>query len=134
MWVDRRIDAESAKRQASHIGTVDEYLEALRSLKIGAHDAAMLRAHANATDRTLTATELAKAAGYCKYGCANLHYGGFGHEVADFLGLQPEKSEDGTPLWMSILAHAWKETGKSDKWRFTMHSEVAAALRILNMA
>jgi hypothetical protein len=36
---------------------------------------AMLKAHFRAPDQTITATELAKAAGYARYSAANLQYG-----------------------------------------------------------
>ena len=63
-WVDRLLDTQRANRRLGHVGTRDEYLRAFQALSIGMHHEAMLRAHANAADHTLTATELARAAGY----------------------------------------------------------------------
>ena len=114
---------------------MDEYVEALRSLKIGAHHAAMFRAHANATEQTLTATELAKAAGYDGYEIANVLYGKLGHEIADYLGLRPQQYEKrNDPFWTSILVEATKEPDEGGRWRWTMHPELVEALRVLNMA
>lgn len=55
--------------------TADEYVSAFNKLKIETYHLQMLQANYNAPNRTLTATELAKAVGYEDYGAANLHFG-----------------------------------------------------------
>lgn len=135
LWIDQRINAETAKRRTSHIATVKEYIEALQSVTIGKHHAAMLRAHANAPDSTMTATELAKAAGYDSYETANSQYGTLARRIAEYLDIQPKLSDRREePVWTSILADGAEEGNEQGHWRWVMHPEVAQALRKLNMA
>ena len=62
-WIDNILDGQNRKRRLRHVGTRQEYARILRSLPIGRHHEA-IRAHANAPEHTLTATQLAHAAGY----------------------------------------------------------------------
>lgn len=59
---------------------------------------AMLRAHLAAPDRLISATRLAKAAGYAGYEGANLHYGLLGQRVAEEIGFNPPRRADGTSI------------------------------------
>ena len=54
-----------------------QYVDAMKRLlpSLSTAHLAMLKAHYRAADRSLTATELAKAAGYSGYASANLQYG-----------------------------------------------------------
>lgn len=95
----------------------------------------MLRAHANAADRTLTATELAQAAGYESYEAANAHYGRLGRQVAEFLDVVPPiDRQRGESVWTRVLAYDADEEGAHGHLQWIMHPEVAEALRALNMA
>lgn len=134
-WVDQRIGAQRASRRLAHVGTADEYRRAFQALSIGRHQAAMLRAHANAADCTLTATELAQAAGYESYEAANAHYGRLGRQVAEFLDVVPPiDRQRGEPVWTRVLAHDADEEDEHGHWQWVMHPEVAEALRAMNMA
>lgn len=63
-----------------------------------------LEAHLGAPGYLMTATELARAAGWTDYSAANLHYGNLGYELSRELGWTPPKREDGTPVWTMVLA------------------------------
>ena len=65
---------------------------------------AMLRAHLTAPDHLISATKLAEAAGYAGYEGANLHYGKLGQRVADEIGFDPPRREDGTEIWTCAIA------------------------------
>ena len=136
VWIDHLLDGQIANRRSPCVGTKEEYLRAFRSLSIGKHHEAMLRAHANAPGHTLTATELARAAGYDSYEVANAHYGRLGRQVAEFLGLAPQPHEQrGEPIWTLVIATGAEEReDENGHWRWTMHSEVVCALQDLNMA
>lgn len=64
----------------------NDYVRAFRCLSIAPHHRRMLQAHYHAPDRTLTATQMAKAVGYPSFGSANLH-------------LIPEEVDMTTPLY-----------------------------------
>src|SRR5689334_9488306 len=75
---------------------------------------AMLRAHYNAPDRTLTATELARAMKYSNYKAANMQYGKLGFLIAEELGVKlvhgvtslvkfVPPGEEGNPHWLWIM-------------------------------
>lgn len=134
-WIDQRIGAQRAGRRLAHVGTTDEYQRAFQALSIGRHHAAMLHAHANAADRTLTATELARAAGYESYEAANALYGRLGRQVAEFLDVIPrgDKQRDET-VWTMVLADGADQRDEHGHWPWVMHPEVAEAFRPLNMA
>jgi hypothetical protein len=134
-WVDNRVDGERARRRDPHIGTAEEYRRAFRAVEVGDHHAAMLRAHANAPNQTLTATELARSAGYDSFSAANLHYGVLGYRIAGFLELPvPESPERKQPVWTSALADGPDDAVPDGQWRWVMHPEVLKALRDLGMA
>lgn len=137
--LNRLIEERNRRRREPHIGTAEEYVAAFRELKVAPHHAAMLRAHANAPDRTMTAGELAHAAGYDSYASANAHYGKLGRAVAEFLDIPPPESDlRDEPVWTKALADAPKnqasESRPDAQFRWQMHTEVSEALRSLNMA
>jgi hypothetical protein len=135
-WINQLIDSQKARRRSPHIGTTEEYLRALQAVSIGRHQEAMLRAHANAAEQLLTATELARAAGYDSYSTANAQYGRLAHEIAEFLEIEPKMIEyDGEPIWTNVLAQGDdREPIELGHLRLRLHREVLAALRELNMA
>lgn len=122
----RRRDAELA----FDVPTEAEFARALAIVK--PHDGhwRMLRAHALAGDRGLTAGEIAFDAGYHGHGAANLQLGLVGREIAEALRIDlpkfhrrdgdasigvlatPAPPRDGQPVWvmhpelrMAVLAH-----------------------------
>jgi hypothetical protein len=135
-WIDDLLDGQIAGRRLPRVGTREEYVRAFRTLSLGKCHEDMLRAHANAPKHTLTATELARTAGYDSYEVANFQYGKLGRQVAEFLNLplriDPRRGE---PVWTTAIA-AGADEGEDENghWQWTMHPEVVQALRDLNMA
>ncbi|USA38532.1 hypothetical protein [Pelagerythrobacter marinus] len=103
--IDNAMTAENAVRQSTGAPSVNAYFNALKTLEpLPRHHLAMLEAHLGAPGYLMTATELAKAAGWTDYSAANLHYGNLGYELSQELEWAPPKREDGTPVWTMVLA------------------------------
>lgn len=127
--IDRNVSAAKSGRRLPYIATTEEYVSAFRSLKLEEHELAMLMAHVRAPDHTLTATELAKAAGYDNFGSANIHYGKLGRKLAELLDIVPPLSiSRGEPVWTMALAESIDE---DLRWR--LHPEVVDAVTELNI-
>lgn len=106
--------------------TADDYVSAFNKLKIETYHLRMLQANYNAPNRTLTATELAKAVGYEDYGAANLHYGRLGHQVGTLLGWEP------LPKYkLEVLVDFKKPDQECQEWRWILKPKVAEAMERL---
>ena len=133
--IERQLAAQDETRLAARQGgvpTADEYGDAFAVLgqKVRKHHWKMLLAHFGAPSATVTAAELAEAAGYPRYQAANLHYGALGRMVAEQLAFEPPVEVDGTRNWIATLADG--RTNRSDdpaEWRWTLREEVADFLR-----
>jgi hypothetical protein len=126
---------ERSRRREPHIGTTAEYRRAFQALTIAERHAKMLRAHANAPDRILTAAQLAGSAGYANFEVANAHYGPLGHKVAEYLETDPPRyAKRDEPVWTRALAEDLAVHGALGHWQWRMHDEVASALHELAMA
>ena len=88
---------------------------------------AMLSAHRRAPNRTLSASDLAAAAGR-RHSYANLHYGRFAHRVADSLDVVPDvdEADGGKPLWTTTIARGWRIA--RGPWVWQLYEEVAQAV------
>lgn len=87
----------------------------------------MLCAQYRAPDHSLTATELAQAAGYQSFHGANLQYGKMGtllREVLDYW------DEGGQASYVLSFFYPPNSRGNSD-WLFAMHGNVVRALKEL---
>jgi MoxR-like ATPase/predicted RNA-binding protein with PUA-like domain len=106
--------------------TADDYVSAFNKLNIETHHLRMLQANYYAPNRTLTATDLAKAVGYEDYGAANLHYGKLGHQVGTLLGWEP------LPKYkLEVLVDFKKPDQKCQEWRWILKPMVAEAMEKL---
>ena len=109
---------------------------------------AMLRAHLHAPDQLISATRLAEAAGYSGYEGANLHYGKLGQRLAEEIGFDPPRREDGTEIWTSVIARdpsvdpefpdtsmleALSRTLDMQHFEWQMRPQVTRALRALGL-
>lgn len=83
----------------------------------------MLRTHYYAPDRTITATEMARATGHEHYAFANLQYGRLGRLVGEKLEYNPMQERLGTLVTFD------KRQGE---WHWIMRLEVAQALELLS--
>ncbi len=112
--------------------SLPEYKTALRAVLSDAPDAhvAMLRAHAISPGHRITASDLARAAGYSGYGAANLQYGKFAHRICDELRLTPKNGNSGEPTYTYVLASSRKLPDLDLEW--TLHDVVVDALATLD--
>ncbi|PTQ98423.1 hypothetical protein C8K18_1075 [Paraburkholderia sp. GV068] len=115
------------------------YTEALASVlpRLTAAQLKMLQAHYHAVDRTITATQLAAAAGYASYSGANLQYGFIGKAILEIYPLVVDKRRDGTPIFTLALADAAGYEQSSDiddtEWKWRMLPALAHALGALGI-
>ena len=129
------LQSEARAQRRGGIPTAKEFVQAFERLdrRIGHHHWLMLSAHYHAEDKTMTAGELARSAGYRSYASANEKYGVLGKMLARELGHTPEMTDNstGAPVWTFTLAEAGLRT-EEDHFTWKMRSEVARALEILN--
>lgn len=85
----------------------------------------MLLAHYAAPGRLMSATELARAAGYNVFGGANIHYGILGRRVGECLGLMKP------PNWTQVLAEGRGEDPASGHFQWEMRPALGRALEQL---
>lgn len=127
---ERDIRRRAARRDG--LPTSQEFADAFARLEpeIGEHHRLMLEALLVAPGRTLSATEIAAAAGYSDFKAANAHFGRLAHMIADDLGYEPDRRADGSPIWTMTLATGADPDGREDdgRWRWTMRPQVAACL------
>jgi|GEM_PF-1110204 len=111
---------------------LNEYTAALSSALEEAPEThrLMVAAHVNANGHRITATELARAAGYAGYEAANLQYGKFARRVCEMLHFSPPVGNSGQPTFTYVLATPTKLP--SQDWLWTLHPVVAEALRALS--
>ncbi|SAL06720.1 hypothetical protein AWB78_08210 [Caballeronia calidae] len=111
--------------------TVEEAAKAFVSIagQITAGHKAMLKAHLTAPDRKITATQLAKAAGYPNYSAANLQYGLLGAMLFAELPIDLPKRKDGSPVMTCAIASDDDlRTSPKDEWIWAMRPYVAEGL------
>jgi hypothetical protein len=120
------------KIESASIITVQEFVDALNLLvaEDGLTEAhiQMLTAQCRTRGTTITATALAKAAGYKIYSAANLQYGMLAHKIADKLGYTPPNCPNGKPMYWTTLSIAGTE--ESEQFEFVMRREIVKALKI----
>ena len=132
--VDEALGAVARARTAPPDG--DEYVGAFKFIakKLSDNHVAMLKAHYRAPDQTLTATELAKAAGYATYKAANLQYGNVGKLLYEALPIELSSRADGSPVYTSALATEGERVGAEEHWRWKLRPQVAFAIEALGFA
>ncbi len=108
----------------SPLPSVEQYKQAFEFIRGSLSEGriAMLRAQFLAPDHTLTATELAKAAGYKNFRGTNLQYGLLGAELRHILGYQGDGQES------YILSSFYPPETEDEDWLFIMHPNVVQAL------
>ncbi|MFT5329989.1 MAG: hypothetical protein ACI9KA_001066 [Parasphingorhabdus sp.] len=132
--IDANHKAQLAKRGPSGYPNSDEVLHALNSLDLNDPERLMLKAHYQRPDYVLTASELAKAAGYDSYEVANSIYGKLGRKLAEEMDWNPkELNAEGRPIWTYSLAtcsdnQALNEIVEGEHWEWQMRPELADAL------
>ncbi len=137
-WVDgwhADKQADRTREGGRVIGSQADFEDALAVVQISDAQRLMLQAHYRATNRTLTATELARAAGYSDYVTANNLYGRLGKAVADAAGLPPAPAQrrDDAVVWTGVLAWGTGEPDEHGQYRWRMYDALARAIAALNM-
>ena len=129
----RDSDLRGARRHMAEV-PVDipspaEFTQALAAVAVTPGQRAMLKAHAIAGDKGLSANELADAAGYAQHESANLHYGKLGKMIAVYLGidLPPSATRKGDTVATYMLATGIGTVADRD-FRWIIHPELAAAV------
>jgi len=89
---------------------------------------AMLRAHLNASDQCITASQLAKAAGYANYSAANLQYGLLGAMLFAELPIALPRRKDGSLVMTCTIASGDDLYDDEDQWIWKMRTYVAEGL------
>lgn len=103
--------------------TAEQYVAALKRLEyISDTHIQMLRLHYSSPERTITATQLARATGHSHYTIANSLYGRLGRIVGDLIEFNRLKK----PL--GVLVTFEKRQGE---WHWIMRPQVATALELL---
>lgn len=87
----------------------------------------MLKANYRAEGRKITATNLAKAAGYENYGTANEQYGSFAHRICEIMDITPDRKREGKPIWTFGICDASEETDRHGHFQWILKNDVAAA-------
>ena len=114
-------------RKPEPLPSVLEYKDALRAINMSAGQRDMLRAHYLAPNYTITATELADAAGYKGFQGANLQYGLMGKKLRYELNYFDTYGQESY-----VLAEFYQPGARGNTdWLFVMHPVVAEALRSL---
>ena len=107
----------------------NDYVAAFRKIKISPYQIRLLQTHYHSPNKTLTATQMAKAMGYFHFVTANSHYGKLGKMLGNALGWNKaeDKESQGAP-GVFVLSN-FEKPGK--EWFWIMRSEVAEAVEIL---
>ena len=107
----------------------DQYIRGLRLVEKSLHPnhRAMLMAHYKAKGHTLTATELAEAAGYANWRGVNLQYGLFADRLAKAMNWQ--KPDDAQ--YSYAIASFSKPTEREEDWLWHMHPQLVKAIEHL---
>lgn len=115
------------------IPSAEKYVEALKAIHMSEAQRKMLMFHYNKSPhRTVTYTELAKAAEYDSYSAANLHYGKLGKALGEKLGIEFEPLWEGNPD-SNFFSSAISTSNKYEdtEYMLIMHPELAKAIQVL---
>ena len=132
-FVDDRLDEIAEQRDTPPSG--EEYVYAFHKIHEGLSDGhcAMLKAHYHAENQTITATELAEAAGYANYSAANLQYGLVGFALNEELPIKLPRRDDGTPVATAALATPGEKNGSEAHWTWKLRPGVSYAIEKLGL-
>lgn len=104
------------------------FSRAFQEAGLSDRESALLRTHANAPRRTATMRTLAReAVGSDSYRSANQVYGGLARRLTSLLRWEPDRRNDGSPIWMSLLAEGWNPPGR--EYELTMVPSAAGAAK-----
>ena len=103
------------------------YRAALNAAEPTEQEMALLKYHADQPRRCATMRQLASTALKTdRPGTANLLYGSLAHRLVEHLSWTPDTREDGSPIWMSVVAEGWQPKDREFEW--VMIESLAKAL------
>ncbi|EOW3940019.1 HNH endonuclease [Vibrio parahaemolyticus] len=103
----------------------DESIEVQNGLR-------MLKHHYHSEEQFITASSLAKAAGYDSYEIANKQYGSFARKLSEKSGFIPTVVRDGIPVWTFVLCDETSHNGSSG-YVWKLRSEISELLEELGV-
>ena len=113
-WRDLTLDPESLiaawarPRPLRPRPETDLFRAAIEAIGLSPTEEAVLRFHANAPHRSVTMRAVANAAlNLDKPTAANLAYGRLARRLCQHLCWEPDRRDDGSPIWMSMVAEGW---------------------------
>jgi hypothetical protein len=119
------------KMTTSSLPTASDYQNALERVEVTFAQRAMLKAHYDAPNRSITYTQLAKAAGFDTYDGANAQYGKLGRKLGEAIGFEFVDSDTrlGEKFYSSALGipNPYPE----GHFQLVMHHELAKAIASL---
>lgn len=114
------------------VPSAEKYAKAFSELNINESQKKMLEFHYGAHNRTVTYTELAKAAGSTSHVTANRQYGKLGRALGEKLSVNFVGSEErGKPFFSSALGSDNPYKSDKSEYQLVMHHEVAKAIEQL---
>ena len=118
---------------AASVPAADQYEQALKAVKMNATQRAMLEHHFKAPNRTVTYTQLSKAAGKADYQVANKQYGDLGAAIGRYIGFEfPMAPRRGKPFYSGAIGIDAPRSA-SNEYRLMMHHELAKAIEALKL-
>jgi hypothetical protein len=107
----------------------DEYQKALKEINISDKQKLMLEAHYKATNRSITYTELAKAAGYDDFTVANIQYGKLGRLIGEAVGFEFINSDKDSDRKFYSSSIGMPNSYTEGDFQLVMHHELAKAIK-----
>lgn len=139
--VYRKLEAALFERQvvraAARNGTDPSAGEAVKALarvlaKASQGQRAMLRAHWQAPQMRITATQLAQAAGYQSYSATNLQYGLLGAMLFAEMPEDLPRRANGTPIMTCAIASGDDQRGEDEeRWVWKLRPHIQQGLKEL---
>lgn len=98
--------------------TIEQYQEAIKDVRPSDKEIALLRCHAKSPNRSASMRDLAKGALQSdNVATANLVYGSFAKRLCEAMPTWlPDQREDGSYIWMSLLAEGWQPENREFEW------------------
>jgi len=121
-----------AMTRTIEIPAAAKYASALSTIKLSAKQRAMLVAHFKAHNRSVTFSELARAAGEDDYSYANRWYGDIGRKLGEAVGFQFNEYEHGSEVrefYSSAIGQ--QDRYATGEFQLVMHHELAKAIESL---
>lgn len=133
-WLHLSLDPESRKaawaRPRPYLPrpSTEDYRTALEAIHPTKPERALLYSHASHAGRCATMRQLAlDALRTDRPGLANLIYGRLARRLSKHLQSPPVLREDGSPVWMSLVAEGWKPGGREFEWSMVEPLAIALA-------